>query len=110
MGPLIDKDSDVESDMQVIMPSLNKLNSSFYKMIYSYEERTPLIIISSWLIGYLVGFMNGFHEDRRFLVPLIYIILVGLTMQAIRDLDDPYRGSIQPSFENLVAVKELLMK
>ncbi len=53
------------------------------------------------MIGMLVGFLNGFHKDRHILVPLLYIILVAFTMQAIRDLDNPVKGCIRPKYKNL---------
>jgi len=74
--------------------------------LYSYDERTPpivifLLVISSWLIGLLVGFLNGFHKSKHILVPLLYFIMVSLTMQAIRDLDNPAKGGIRPQYSNL---------
>ncbi|MBC7826097.1 MAG: hypothetical protein H7122_00010 [Chitinophagaceae bacterium] len=96
-----------------LLPVYNQLNSSSYKLIYSYMERVPaliifLIIISSLLIGLLVGFMNGFHEKRHYLVPLIYVVIVSLMVQSIRDLDNPYAGSIRPKYDNLKDLRKLI--
>ncbi len=99
-------DSVARKELLSLMPSYNLLSVTTFRMLYSYEERTPLIIIfllvvSSWLIGLLVGFLNGFHRSRHILVPMLYIILVALTMQAIRDLDNPSKGGIRPQYKNL---------
>jgi len=53
----------------------------------------------------LVGFLNGFHKGRHILVPLLYIILVTLTMHAIRDLDNPLKGGIRPEYKNLLDLR-----
>lgn len=95
----------VKQDM-VMLPVYNQLNSASYKLAYSYMERVPgviifLIIVSSCLIGFLVGFMNGFSDKKHYLVPLIYIIIVTMMVQAIRDLDNPYAGTVRPKYDNL---------
>ena len=30
--------------------------------------------------------------------PLIYLVIVSLMMQAIRDIDNPYKGSVKPKY------------
>jgi hypothetical protein len=97
-----------------LMPYFNELNSHFYRILSSYNERTPhliiiLLIISSWLIGVLVGFLNGFHSERHYLVPFIFLVLVTLCIQSIRDLDNPYSGTIQPKFDDFGKQREILV-
>ncbi|HLK30170.1 MAG TPA: hypothetical protein VKT28_16430 [Puia sp.] len=97
-----------------LMPYFNELNSHFYRILSSYNERTPhliiiLLIVSSWLIGVLVGFLNGFHEERHYLVPFIFLVLVTLCIQTIRDLDNPYNGTIQPKFEDFGKQRDILI-
>jgi hypothetical protein len=99
------KDTLSRNDVLVIMPYLNQLNGFFYRMINSYDERTPpliiiLLVFSSLLIAILVGFLNSFNNRRHFLVPVIFLVIVSLCIQSIRDLDNPYIGSIQPSFKD----------
>lgn len=104
----------VNNERQMLfLPIYNQLNSYSYKLTYSYMERVPsliifLIIISSLLIGVLVGFMNGFHEKRHYLVPIIYVVIVSLMVQSIRDLDNPYAGTIRPNYDNLKDLKRLI--
>lgn len=95
------------------LSSFNLMTSNTYKLIYSYEERIPriimvLLILSSLMIGSLVGYLNGASEERHYLGPIIYIVLVVLTIQAIRDLDNPNSGSVKPSYDNLREVKEMI--
>lgn len=110
------KKSDANKEyVATLLPSFNLLSASAFRILYSYEERTPLlviilIIISSLLIAFLVGFMNGFYEKKHYLVPLIYIILVALTVQAIRDMDNPYHGSIKPSYQNIKNIKSMIVE
>jgi hypothetical protein len=100
-------------DIPTLLPIYNQLNSASFKLTYSYSERIPpmiylLITLSSWLLAILVGFMNGFYEKRHYLVPLIYLVIVSLMMQAIRDIDNPYKGSVKPKYDNLRNLRTLL--
>jgi hypothetical protein len=52
--------------------------------------------------------MNGFHKSRHILVPMLYLILVGFTMQAIRDLDNPMKGGIRPNYKNLLDIRNAI--
>lgn len=99
--------------IHTLLPIYNQLNAASFKLAYSYNERIPtlmylLITLASWLLGLLVGFMNGFNEKRHYLVPLIYLVIVSLMMQAIRDIDNPYKGSVKPKYENLRNLRTLL--
>ena len=92
-----------EKQKDQVMTRFNELSTLFYQMHYAYDERTPSLILfalfsGALLVGALVGFMSGFPEKKHFLVPLIYFCLVTLTLQAIRDLDDPFHGTIKPSY------------
>ena len=101
--------------LETLYSFYNNLSSSFYAITYSFTERTPLsviglLIIASLLIGVLVGFMNGFYADgRHLLVPLIFIVLVTLSIQTIRDMDNPTTGAIRPKIDNLVDLKISLL-
>lgn len=104
---------DFNQDIHTLLPIYNQLNSASFKLTYSYGERIPpliylLITLSSLLLAVLVGFMNGFYEKRHYLVPLIYLVIVSLMMQAIRDIDNPYKGSVKPRYENLKNLRTLL--
>lgn len=111
-GEFLKKISD-QKEMSTILQSFNSLTSSTIKLLYSYEERMPkivmiLLVISSLLIGALIGFMNGSTEERHYLAPFIYAILVVITIQAIRDLDNPAVGTVKPSFSNLSAIRSIV--
>lgn len=100
-------------DIHTLLPIYNQLNAASFKLTYSYSERIPPLIyivltLASWLLAVLVGFMNGFYEKRHYLVPLIYLVIVSLMMQAIRDIDNPYKGSVKPKYENLKNLRTLL--
>jgi hypothetical protein len=104
---------DQQQDIPKALSYFDKLNAGFYRIIYSYYERTPLIImaliiISSWLIGLLVGFLNGFHQSRHYLVPIIFMVLVKLCVESIQDLDNPYRGLVEPDYSDFVAQLHIL--
>lgn len=106
---------DAKLQLQALYPYYNSLSSSFYAITYSFAERTPLsiiglLIIASLLIGALVGFMNGFYDGgKHLLVPLIFIVLVTLSVQTIRDMDNPTTGAIKPKIANLVDLKKSIL-
>lgn len=104
-----------KKEVENLIPYFNQLNANFYHIINSYDERTPhiiilLLLVSSWLIGILIGFMNAFHERRHFLVPFIFVVLVSGSIQCIRDLDNPYEGIIQPNFNDFANQREALIQ
>ncbi len=107
---------DSKLQLQGLYPYYNNLSSSFYAITYSFKERAPLLIIvllisASLLIGLLVGFMNGFYEGgKHLLVPLIFIVLVTLSIHTIRDMDNPLKGTIKPNIDNLIDLKMFLLE
>ncbi len=50
----------------------------------------------------LVGFTNSAQETRHYFVPVLFVIISVLTIQAIRDLDNPELGFIRPNYGNLL--------
>jgi hypothetical protein len=106
--------ADAKQQIHLLLPYFNQLNGYFYRIVFSYDERTPhliiiLLIVSSWLIGLLVGFVNGIYEKIKVLVPLIFLVLVSLCVQAIRDLDNPNSGTIRPEFADFIKQENSLM-
>jgi hypothetical protein len=103
LSSLVKRDALLKNDVLILMPYVNQLNGSFIRFVHSYDVRTPplimiLLVFSSLLIGILVGFLNSFNNKTHYLVPVIFVVIVSLCIQSIRDLDNPYIGSIQPSF------------
>jgi hypothetical protein len=103
----------IRADVLMLMPFVNQLNGSFIRIVHSYDVRTPplimtLLVFSSLLIGVLIGFLNSFNNKRHFLVPVIFVVIVSLCIQSIRDLDNPYIGSIQPSFDDFSRQLDML--
>lgn len=103
---LIKNDTAVPAGFDLLEKNQNDLSIRFNNNFYALSERTPplimfLIVIASLLIGCLVGFTNGFYEKRHYLVPAIYVFMVVLTVQAIKDLDYPLGGFIKPDVSNL---------
>ena len=105
LAPIAKRDSSVKSDVFTLLTYINRLNGSFYRLVNSYDERTPpitiiLLVLSALLIGVLIGFLNSFNSKTHFLVPVIFVVIVSLSIQSIRDLDNPYQGSIEPNFKD----------
>lgn len=101
------------TEARQLLPALHKLNSTTFRLHYTYQERTPysiigLLLISSWAIGILVGFTNSAQETRHYFVPALFIIISVLTVQSIRDLDNPELGFIRPNYGNLEDLQRML--
>lgn len=93
------------AETRILLAHFSQINRHFYRLVYSYGERVPklllfLLTLSAFLISLLIGFMNQFQSGRQWLVPLIYIVLVSLSVQVIRDIDNPLRGTIRPGYNN----------
>ncbi|MFC6225307.1 hypothetical protein ACFP2F_18815 [Hymenobacter artigasi] len=100
-------------DVRRLLPALHKLSAATSRLHYSYQEGTPssiiaLLLISSWAIGVLVGFSNSAQETRHYLVPALFVVISVLTVQAIRDLDNPGLGFIRPNYGNLQNLQRLI--
>lgn len=102
------KNNDIGINNQIdkIISLLESVKSSFFRHAYSYEERTPasiivLLTITSLLIGFLVGFMNGITPKIHYLAPITFFIMVTLIMLVIRDLNNPLNGFIRPNYHDL---------
>ena len=100
-------------DVRRLLPALHKLSAATSRLHYSYQEGTPysiigLLLISSWAIGVLVGFSNSAQETRHYLVPVLFVVISVLTVQAIRDLDNPELGFIRPNYGNLQDLQRLI--
>ena len=89
----------------------DEIQTSVSLLAYSYYEKTPsfvmfLLVIVSLLIGFLVGFMNGMKLKIHYLVPIIYFVMITLTMAVINDLNNPRLGLIKPSYYHLKVIYE----
>lgn len=98
-----------------LLPSLNKLDANVFRLHYSYQEGTPysilsLLFVSSWAIGVLVGFTNSAQETRHYFVPILFVVISVLTIQAIRDLDNPELGFIRPNYGNLQDLQRIISR
>lgn len=108
-------DSSLAMHAAAVLRDLNALSSTYYRSYYGYEERIPrlmidLLLFSSLLIGLLVGFMNGIGgvELRQMITSLLFLVIVLFTIRTVLDMNNPYRGGIQPEQENLVRLLESL--
>ncbi|QMU26504.1 bestrophin-like domain [Adhaeribacter radiodurans] len=96
-----------------IASALHRASAIGYRSFYSNHDRLPvtiivLVVLGAWLVGILVGFMNGFNREHHLLVPLIFIVLTSLTILTILDLNNPALGQIRPSFENYADLLQYL--
>ncbi len=103
----------IEKNAEKMTLAFDVMKFAFSRTAFSYYERTPaivmyLLVISSLMIGFLVGFMNGINEVVHYLLPVIYFILVAMIMIAIRDLNNPFSGFIRPSVKNMVLLNEYI--
>ena len=101
------------ADLRQLLPAFNRLSAATERLHYANQERTPasimaLLLVSSWAIGVLVGFTNSAQEARHYFVPALFIVISALTVQAIRDLDNPDLGVIRPSYGNLQDVQRAI--
>ena len=99
------------NQLNKISVCFDQIQTSVLLLVYSYYEKTPsfiifLLVIVSLLIGFLVGFVNGIKFQIHYLVPIIYFIMITLTMAVISDLNNPRIGLIKPSYYHLKVTYE----
>ena len=106
-------DPAIDRKLEQLSRYCDDIKSSFSRIAYSYNERTPstvmyLLIISSLLIGFLIGFMNGVNSSVHYLVPLIFVVFISLIMLVIRDLNNPFGGIIKPNYVDLITLSDYI--
>jgi len=107
------RDSVRPEEVRRLLPAFHRLSAATSRLHYSYQEGTPdsiiaLLLISSCAIGVLVGFSNSAQETRHYFVPILFVIISVLTVQTIRDLDNPELGFIRPNYSNLQDLQRLI--
>jgi hypothetical protein len=107
------KNTDLETErkLEKLSTSFDNIKTSFSRIAYSYNERTPLavmylLIVGSLMIGFLVGFMNGVQNAVHYLLPVVYVVFISFIMIVIGDLNNPFEGTIRPSYEDLRIVSD----
>ena len=107
------RNATAEADIKNLIPLLTKASSKYYLLLYSFMERTPVpmmvtLILLSFTMAFLVGFMNSFQETPNNVIPVIFFITTVLMITGIRDLDNPSRGLITPRYEELEDIQKLI--
>lgn len=102
----LNMDATQQANFAHLCSAFDQLQSCFARLAFSFDERTPpliiyVLIIASLLIGVLIGFMNAIKSRVHYLVPAIYVVLICLMMQTIRDLDNPYKGVILNNYSDI---------
>ena len=103
-----------EATGQRILALAATKNANYLALLYTFRERTPRTIlvalgVLSWVMRFLIGFMNRFQTQPSVLVPLVYIITVAVLVTTIRDLDNPGRGVVTPDYDDLRHVQSLIL-
>ena len=102
-----------ESDVRNLVPLVERARSKYYVLIYSFMERTPIpvlttLIILSFAMAVMVGFMNAFQESKNYVIPIIFFAVTVFMINGIRDLDNPSGGFIKPHYEDLMDVQRFI--
>ncbi len=92
------------SEANLVADNVNKIMALDNKLHYSNQDRTPvvvmlLLLLCSWIIGFLLGLGYNIFRNLYYLGPLIFISLTSLTVLAIQDMDNPYSGIIKPPYD-----------
>jgi len=91
----------------IFVQSLNEMIDLHAKRLAAYRNRVPLpIYLVLFLVSIIVLFLLGYYFGRggrkSRILPLVVVLLVGLVMWLILDLDHPKRGTIRASQESLI--------
>ncbi len=102
-----------QAAVQQVLTLASAKNANYLALLYTFRERTPRTILValgglSWVMGFLIGFMNCFQDDPSPLVPIVFIVTVAVLVTTIRDLDNPGRGVVTPDYDDLRHVQAVL--
>ena len=103
-----------ESRVLSMMERSEVIGEVYYRLLYSFRERTPssiiwVLIILSFIIAGLVGFLNATQEHSGYLIPLAFVSITVLLIFTIRDLDNPGKGFIKPNYEDVQSVRQWML-
>jgi len=97
--------------ISIFLETLNEMIDLHSKRLDAFRNRVPfsiylvlfvVTIIILWLVGYYFGMRR---QKARFLITLV-VVLVGLVMWLIMDLDQPTRGAIKASQQSLIELHQ----
>ncbi|PWS31325.1 hypothetical protein [Pedobacter paludis] len=101
-----------KAEISEITSNTSNLRSEYIRLTQNYGKNTPTLIISilivySFMMGFLIGFMKKTHDNQTFIVTTIFIIISSLMIGAIWDQDHPGIGFIKPNYESITEVSNL---
>jgi len=102
-----------QAAVQQVLTLASAKNANYLALLYTFRERTPRTILValvglSWVMGFLIGFMNRCQDNPSRLVPTVFIVTVAILVTTIRDLDNPGRGVVTPDYDDLRHVQAVL--
>ncbi|MGI4742243.1 MAG: hypothetical protein ACRYG7_44360 [Janthinobacterium lividum] len=102
-----------QAAVQQVLALASAKNANYLALLYTFRERTPRTILValgwlSWVMGFLIGFMNRVQDNHSWLVPGVFIVTVTILVTTIRDLDNPGRGVVTPDYDDLRHVQAVL--
>ena len=92
-----------------IMVKIDHLESVAYRILHSYHRSIPIfilfvLVVYSLLIGFMLGFIGGYHKNHIHISTSIFVIISFITINFIHDLDSPGQGFIKPDFQDITDV------
>ncbi|WP_231427310.1 hypothetical protein [Pedobacter sp. Leaf250] len=106
------KHAESKSEISEITTNTSALRSAYIRLTQNYGKNTPTLIISilivySFLMGFLIGYIKKIHNNQTFIVTTIFIIISSVMIGAIWDQDHPGIGFIKPNYESITEVSDL---
>lgn len=104
ISTLARNDSQSHIGLKSISDEMNKIINLDAQVHYRNQERTPapvmlLLLICSWMIGFLMGMGGVLFRKRYYLGPIIFTVLTSLTVLIIQDMDNPHQGFVRPPYD-----------
>ncbi|RDC55500.1 hypothetical protein DU508_14525 [Pedobacter chinensis] len=101
-----------KSEISEITSNTSALHAAYIRLTQNYGKNTPTLIISililcSFLMGFLIGYMKKIHNNQTFVVTTIFIIISSVMIGAIWDQDHPGIGLIKPNYQSITDVSDL---
>ncbi|MBC6109830.1 hypothetical protein ACFOG5_08375 [Pedobacter fastidiosus] len=101
-----------KAEISEITTETSNLRSAYIRLTMNYGKSTPSLIMSililySFMMAFLIGFMKKVHSNQTFIVTCIFIIISSVMVGAIWDQDHPGIGLITPNYQSITDVSDL---
>jgi hypothetical protein len=106
MRRYIKANPDARVKITTMLAKIDRMESTYYRFIYSYDKSVPkiillMLVLFSLFIGFMMGFIGRFYGNHIHISTTTFVVMSILILNIIHDLDSPAVGFIKPDFSDI---------